>query len=257
MDVIRVADLWEENQEFLKQKLGQSESTHLDARWVLMAQVPFPKFNHVSMIRIPPEGVDELIAACRSFFRHKGLPNCSMLVTPATRPVDLGNRLHRLGFTSETNPVMVWDGKTRMPQPTHIRVEITPPSQAGKFFEVIRQVFFPDTTSETAQGLRRGVDVSYGIGALNYIAYWGALPCGAGTLFCRNGMGGIYNMATLPTYRHKGVATAVMNACLDDALRLGCTHVGLTPTKMGRPLYERMGFQEVYQERYYVERFYS
>lgn len=254
-DLAHVADLWEENQECLKQKLGASQSQEFGARWVLMPEAPFPRFNHVSRIRVAAGDVDELIAFSRSFFRMQGLPICSLMVTPATRPADLSARLYRLGFTSETNPVMVWNGAPVAVTNPYLRVAAAPADQEGFVFELIRRVFFPNATEQTLAAGRRGVRISYEIGARNYVAYWGNRPCGAGMLFCHGGMGGIYNMCTLPEFRGRGVATAVMAAILQDAVALGCSHVGLTPTAMGRPLYERLGFREVYQERYFVERF--
>jgi GNAT superfamily N-acetyltransferase len=66
-------------------------------------------------------------------------------------------------------------------------------------------------------------------------------------------MGGIYNMCTLPEYRGRGIARAILARCIQAAEESGCQMIGLTPTPMGRPLYERMGFRELYQERYFVE----
>ncbi|HWI66242.1 MAG TPA: hypothetical protein VNT75_30790, partial [Symbiobacteriaceae bacterium] len=85
MDLAYVAGLWEENQECLKQRLGQSDSQQFGARWVLMPEAPFPRFNHASCIRVPATEVDLLIDAARTFFRAQGLPMCSLMVTPATR----------------------------------------------------------------------------------------------------------------------------------------------------------------------------
>jgi GNAT superfamily N-acetyltransferase len=255
VDLAHVADLWEENQEYLKQSLGRSTSDAFGARWVLMPDAPYPRFNHASRIRVSPEETAGLVDACRTYFRTEGLPMCCLMVTPATRPADLGARLYRLGFTSDPNPVMVWDGTPVVPTNPLVRVVTMPREQAGLVFDLIRRVFFPGASPQSMAMGRHGVDVSYQIGALNYVAYWGARPAGAGMLFCHGGMGGIYNMCTLPEFRGRGVATAILAACIADAQRLGCEYVGLTPTTMGRPLYERLGFREVYQERYFVERF--
>ncbi|HEY3365049.1 MAG TPA: GNAT family N-acetyltransferase [Symbiobacteriaceae bacterium] len=255
VDLIRAAGLWEENQEYLKQCLGYSNSNRFGAHWVLMPDVPFPKFNHASRIRLASEAVDGLITECRAFFRARRLPFSSLMVTPATEPADLPARLYRLGFTSETNPVMLWGGTPIRGEHRELRVEYADRSQSPLLFDLISQVFFPGAGHETIAMGRRAVDISYDIGALNYIAYWNGRPAGAGMLFCREGMGGIYNMCTLPQFRGRGVATAVLAAALHDATRLGCEGVGLTPTAMGRPLYEKLGFREIYEERYFVERF--
>lgn len=254
LDLTHVADLWEENQEYLKQRLGQSESTQFGARWVVMPEAPYPRFNHASRIRISADQTEDLVEACRHFFRDQGLPISCLMVTPATCPVDLGARLYRLGFTSETNPVMLWDGTPLPPVAPLVTVDRAPRDQAGMVFELIRRVFFPNATPKSLTMGRRGVDISYEIDAVNYVAYFCGRPAGAGMLFCRGEMAGIYNMCTLPEFRGRGIATAILNAIVADARDRGCTHVGLTPTTMGRPLYERLGFREIYQERYFVER---
>jgi ribosomal protein S18 acetylase RimI-like enzyme len=255
VDLAHVADLWEENQEFLKQRLGQTNSEAFGARWVLTPEAPFARFNHVSRIRVSEEDADDLINACRSFFRTKGLPICCLMVTPATRPANLGARLYRMGFTSETNPVMVWDGTPLPAASPAVRVVVAPREQALLVFELIRRVFLPNASEKSLAMGRRSVNISYEMDAVNYIAYWGNRPAGAGMLLPQGDMAGIYNMCTLPEFRGRGVASAILAAAIADARVRGCQYVGLTPTSMGRPLYERLGFREVYQERYFVERF--
>lgn len=254
LDLIRVADLWEENQEYLKQRLGVSERQAFGACWVLMPSVPYPRFNHVSRIRVEEEAVDHLIEEARRFFAGQGLSTSCLMTTPATRPANLGNHLYRLGFTSEANPVMIWDGTPVFLSNPQVSIERTQAAQAPLVFEMIRQVFFPGATAQTLHLGYRGLEVSYELGAFNYLARLGGRPVGAGTLFTRAKMGGIYNMCTLPEWRGRGIARAIMAACLADAAATGCEYVGLTPTSMGRPLYDMLGFREVYQEQYFVER---
>jgi len=254
LDLSHVADLWEENQEYLKQQLGESDSSRLGAHWVLMPDAPFPRFNHVSRVRLDEQSVPLLLDEARAFYRGHGLPTSCLMVTPATTPPDLASRLYRMGFTVEYNPVMLWDGTPIQPDNPWLRVTQASAEQAGHVLDLIRRVFFPGATDRTLGMARRGVAVSYRIGAINYIAWWGSRPAGAGMLFCRGDMAGIYNMCTLPEFRGRGVATAVLAACIQDAQRLGVRYVGLTPTVMGRPLYERLGFREIYQEQYFVER---
>lgn len=251
-----MADLWEENQEFLKQSLGQSNADMFGARWILMPHVPVARFNHVSMVRLEEGRVPDLLMEAHSFFRRRGLPACCILTTPATRPEGLADRLYAMGYTCETNPVMLWDGETRPSVNPAIRVVSAPQSDVNLVFRMIRQIFFPGASDPGAAYLRSGVEVSYEIGSINYVAYSGATPVGVGSLFARGEMGGIYNMGTLPSYRGMRVASTVMAACLSGAEQLGCRYVGLTPTHMGRPLYEALGFREIYQERYFAQRFY-
>lgn len=254
VDLGEVADLWEGNQEFLRQRLGRSDSNRFGAHWVLTPEAPYPRFNHVSRIRVSDATIFELIHECRAFYRGQGMPSCCLMVTPATGPADLPARLYRMGFTSETNPVMVWDGTPVAEVAPQVRVEPAPREYSPMVFELLSRVFWPNASPQTLANGRRGVAIAYDLGAVNYVAYIGNRPAGTGMLLARGGMGGIYNMGTLPEFRGRGVARAVMAALLAAAQASGCRYVGLTPTPAGRPLYERLGFQELYQEQYFVER---
>jgi len=254
VDLIRVADLWEANQEYLRQQLGQSQSRRYGAHWVLMPESPFPRFNHVGRIRVEPEEVPGLIAECRAFFRAEGIPTYCLMVSPATRPAGLADELRNMGFRCQTEAVMVWEGGEIPPIRQPLRVEQARPDQLDLVFYLLQRVFYPGAPLETMEAGRKGVDVSAAIGAIHYIAYWENRPAGAGMLFPYASMGGVYNMATLPEFRRRGVATAVLSAILKDAQALGCEYVGLTPTLMGRPLYRRMGFRVAYHQRYYAQR---
>jgi len=250
-----VADLWEENQEFLRQRLGKSESLMFGARWILTPEVPVPRFNHVSMVRVSSESVPDLVSECRDFFQLRGLPAYCFLVTPATQPVNLDHRLSAMGFAMQTNPVMIWDGKTYPSENTSVVVVPAPESMAGLVHWLIRQVFFPSMTDADGQHLRQGVRVTYDIGARNFVAYLDNEPVGVASVFCHRGMAGIYNMGTVHRCRGRGVASALMTACLAEASRQGCRYVGLTPTPVGRPMYNRFGFRELYLERYMAKPF--
>lgn len=54
----------------------------------------------------------------------------------------------------------------------------------------------------------------------------------------------IQNMYTKPAYRGRGVAKKLFDLVLDEAKSRGCSKVGLNATEMGRPLYEKFGFQD-------------
>lgn len=253
MELVQLADLWEENQECLKQHLGHSDSCRFGARWVLMPTVPTPRFCHVSRIRVEEGEVEGLLAAARDFFREQGIPTCSLLLTPATRPASLGLRLLRLGFRVERNPVMVRKADLPVPAVNAARVEVERVSveKLDLYWEILRQTFFAGAPPDALAEGRRGAEVSFAIGAINYVAYLDGEPAGAGMLFPHGSMGGVYNMCTLPRFRRRGTASAILAACVADSRAAGCGLLGLTPTPMGCPLYERFGFREVYQELYF------
>jgi GNAT superfamily N-acetyltransferase len=52
-------------------------------------------------------------------------------------------------------------------------------------------------------------------------------------------------VATLPNARGSGLATALMTRALIDARERGCTTTSLQATKMGQPIYERLGYRNL------------
>ena len=54
----------------------------------------------------------------------------------------------------------------------------------------------------------------------------------------------IMNMYTLPAYRMRGIARALLEKTVDEARRCGYSKITLHATDMGRPLYEKFGFED-------------
>jgi len=65
---------------------------------------------------------------------------------------------------------------------------------------------------------------------------------------------GIYNVATIPAARGRGIGRAVTLAALLDGRARGATMGVLEASEMGRPVYERLGFIAVGETRVLVRR---
>ena len=63
---------------------------------------------------------------------------------------------------------------------------------------------------------------------------------------------GIYNVATIPEARGRGIGRAVTLAALIDGRARGATMAVLEASPMGRPVYERLGFRDVGETRVLV-----
>ena len=76
-------------------------------------------------------------------------------------------------------------------------------------------------------------------------------PVGTGLLLYLAGVASIFNVATLPAYRQRGVATAIMAALHSQALDDGYHATVLTSSQMGLSLYQHLGYRRVgYQSGY-------
>jgi GNAT superfamily N-acetyltransferase len=78
-----------------------------------------------------------------------------------------------------------------------------------------------------------------------YLGYQNGRPVAVSTLFLAVGVAGIYNVATLPAARGKGLGTALTLAPLLDAKSAGYQVGVLQSSYMGYSVYRRMGFWQV------------
>jgi GNAT superfamily N-acetyltransferase len=61
--------------------------------------------------------------------------------------------------------------------------------------------------------------------------------------FLRGGDCGIYAVGTVPEWRRRGLARALMEHVLADAQHRGARTATLQSTRMGLPLYNSLGFE--------------
>lgn len=68
-------------------------------------------------------------------------------------------------------------------------------------------------------------------------------PAATAMVLLTGGMGGIYWVGTRPKFARRGLGTLCTAAVANAAFELGKPMVGLHATPMGKPVYERMGFE--------------
>jgi GNAT superfamily N-acetyltransferase len=64
--------------------------------------------------------------------------------------------------------------------------------------------------------------------------------------------GYILNVFTLPDYRKKGLATELVNKIIQDAKERNVGRLILSASDMGRPVYEKIGFEATTKEMIYT-----
>jgi GNAT superfamily N-acetyltransferase len=73
----------------------------------------------------------------------------------------------------------------------------------------------------------------------------GGVPACTLLTYEEDGECGIYLVATLPEARGGGLASALMAHALLEARERGCTTSSLQATARGRPVYKRLGYEEI------------
>jgi GNAT superfamily N-acetyltransferase len=83
------------------------------------------------------------------------------------------------------------------------------------------------------------------------ISYYSVMP----TYHNRTGRKAyVMNMYTHPDYRRQGIAYKTLDLLISDAESKGVDDITLEATDMGRPLYERFGFEPLPSEMGFVKR---
>ncbi len=115
------------------------------------------------------------------------------------------------------------------------------------------------TEPDTAPGLGRLNDIAYGIpaagfeaamgsglkGVRSYLARLDGEPAACVCVTDHGGDAGVWAVATLPEARGRGLSTALMRRALRDAAGRGCTTSTLQATKLGAPVYEKVGYGDI------------
>ncbi len=78
-------------------------------------------------------------------------------------------------------------------------------------------------------------------------------PAAAAVAILSDGIAGLYWVATLPEARGRGLGEACTRLAGNRAFELGARCVVLQASKMGEPIYRRMGYREVTRYRWYAK----
>lgn len=207
------------------------------------SDVPHPLLNHVSQARFR-RGQEERRAreVLEHFFDH-GLP-FMWQVTPSSRFEGLEELLRTEGLEEETQPGMYAElSPPHSGEAAGVALEAVTPATMVIATEVMARGFdFPDFLLDPLLEAFEGLD---GPHLTHVLARLDEEPVGFGTGHLDGTTLGIYNVATVPETRGRGVGTAVTAALMDIGAARGCDHAVLHATQMGVGVYERLGFEEV------------
>lgn len=77
----------------------------------------------------------------------------------------------------------------------------------------------------------------------NYVAYLDGEPAAAVVILPVDGDASVWDVATLPQARGRGLCPRLLHRALWDARSAGCDLSSLQATKLGEPVYARLGYQ--------------
>lgn len=215
----------------------------------------FRSINGVVGIDLDPETADERIGQVRDWFAGRDVP-WRWLVGPTTRPSDLGDRLVRASFE------LVSDGAGMALDLAGFEAEVLPAGVeiatvddlAGleAWEELQRRALALDDTRARAWRDAHDRALSADVPLRDWIARLDGVPVAAAALFDAAGVAGIYNVATVPEARGRGIGRAVTATAIQEGVARGHRVAVLGASELGYPVYRRLGFREVSRLRSYA-----
>jgi GNAT superfamily N-acetyltransferase len=210
--------------------------------------VPIPPLNVISGARLDEKDVDARIDRALAWFADRGMP-VSWWIGPHDRPRDLGEYLARHGLVriEAGIPGMATD-LNRLPDetpPPDLGVERVDSPQAFRdACEVIAAGF--GAPMEVAEAMARFAETAIGedVAQRVFLVRAGGRAVGTALGVAEGPILGIFNVATVPDARRRGVGRAVTLATLRDGAARGCRLAVLQSTEMGHAVYERLGFRD-------------
>jgi GNAT superfamily N-acetyltransferase len=211
--------------------------------------LPFHLANGIVNARFPEDHLEEILDERLQQLAAQQVP-MAWLVGPSTRPVDLGSRLQAHGWMPGDEAFgMAIELQTldeSFSQPPSLTIEQIHDAETLRTW--LRVMTFGSEIPEEGLALLLELVSKHGFtGDPSVHFYIGRLedkPVATSLLYLGGGVAGIYNVATLPEFRHQGIGSALTVAPLLQARTWGYRIGTLQSSPMGLHLYRRLGFHE-------------
>lgn len=204
-------------------------------------------YNIIVGARFSDENAKRRVQEVIELFTSKGLP-FSWWLSDLDTPSDLSMVLESEGLQKkEENVGMYLELKDFLPskQPSPLRFHFVASKEDLRIFAAV--IVAMGISHEAYEKIYCNLPIeacSIGSPYMMVIAYLGDKPVGTGILVLHAGVAGIYYVTTLPEYRKKGFATAMMEFLLMGAVERGYTLATLQASPEGKSLYARLGFSQ-------------
>lgn len=211
--------------------------------------LPDMHLNAVLTTHLEPDGADEAIGEMLARFRERGAPFI-WWVMPSASPSDLADRLQAHGLVDDGR----WPGYAiatdALADPPPVDgLEIRRVASAEDF-DTYLGIYAPILSPSPAftdlfvrvtkrVGLEEDAPEQHFIGLLH------GEPVATVSLVTAGGAAGIYNVTTVEAARGRGIGAAMTVAAVRHGADLGFDLATLQASTMGRPVYERLGFEFV------------
>lgn len=206
-------------------------------------------YNGVVCASFEKETLDEQIEATLAPFRQRNLP-LTWWVGPLSSPSHLGGVLQRHGFQHQRDMIGMAAELDSLTDFTKPEIEYTfEPVRTRADLELWMPPFLhafgiPATDKDLVLDIFSHLSFQTNTNWLHYFMHFRGEVVATSSLHLGAGVAGLYNIATLPTYRQHGLGTAITLLTFEEARKMNFTVGTLQSTfPNALRLYHRMGFE--------------
>lgn len=219
-----------------------------DLVWT-MTGIPIAGFNRVMGARLTADTVDDRVVEVLDRYRERG-STVSWWVDPASGPADLAGRLGRHGLIADTveTPGMALDLAVAPEFVAQgVDVGLVDDDAGLEVANVVAAEGFdsPGFLGPAIVERLRTIGLSDGGPLRVAVASLGGRAVGTALAFVAGEVAALYNIATVPDARGRGVGATVTLAVCRAAAERGARVAVLESSQMGHPVYRRIGFRDV------------
>jgi GNAT superfamily N-acetyltransferase len=210
--------------------------------------LPSGAFNSIMYANLAPERIDAAVAELQALREISDVP-VGWLIGPASRPLDLGQQLEARGLEHLVTLTPMTVSLDGLPPPAPVTgltiARVDDPADYEAWVVAEHRGFEEEGDAESGlAAVRRAMGIGHGYPIYHFLGRLDGAPVATATLLPAGGIAGIHDVSVVPEARRRGIGTAMTLTVLQEARRLGYEIAFLQPSKMGRPIYERLGFEE-------------
>jgi len=220
-----------------------------DSLFWFVTSVPDPAFNSIMYANLTPEQILPTVQELNQLRSTHAVP-MNWLIGPSSRPTNLGQLLLTAGLTHFVDlPLMVVDLAARVAAgelPIDFSIQrVTTPAVFAEWIETERRGFEVEAPLVPAlTALRQGMGIDHSYPVHHFLGRLSEQPVATASVVFAAGIIGVYDVATVPSARNRGIGTAITHHILQAARQTGYEIAFVQPSSMAYHVYERLGFRE-------------
>ena len=217
-------------------------------RW-FHSGLPDQHINAVLTTHLDADAPNDVIDGTLALFRQRGEPFL-WWVMPSAAPADLAQRLAARGLVNDgpwPGFAIETDALTDPPPVDGLEIRrVSTAAELDTYLGVYVPILSP-SPAFTELFVRAAKRIGFGEDAPeeHFVGFMGGEPVATVSLVTAGGAAGIYNVTTVEAARRRGIGAAMTVAAARHGAERGFTLATLQASTMGRPVYERLGFQFV------------